>query len=89
MVSIQIQIVTRIRIHNLELRIRIRQKVPDPCGSESTILVLFTVFVIRVFFRQLFFAGVWIRIVWDDVGSCAECGTHRIVASEMVQDGKH
>jgi hypothetical protein len=37
--SIQFQIVTRIRIRNLELRIRIRQKVPDPCVSGSTTLI--------------------------------------------------
>jgi hypothetical protein len=35
-ISIQFQIVTRFR--NLELRIRIRQKVSDPCGSGSTTL---------------------------------------------------
>jgi hypothetical protein len=35
----QFQIVTWIRIRNLELQIRIRQKVPDTCGSGSTTLL--------------------------------------------------
>jgi hypothetical protein len=34
----QFQILTRIRIRNLELRIWIWQKVSDPYGSGSTIL---------------------------------------------------
>jgi hypothetical protein len=33
--SIQFWTLTRIRIRNLEFRIRIRQKVADPCGSGS------------------------------------------------------
>jgi hypothetical protein len=37
-ISIQFQIVTRIR--NLELRIRIRKKVSDPGGSGSTTLLV-------------------------------------------------
>jgi hypothetical protein len=37
--SIQFWTLTRIRIRNLEFRIRIRQKVPDPCGSGSTTLI--------------------------------------------------
>jgi hypothetical protein len=36
--SIQFWTLSRIRIRNLEFRIRIRQKVPDPCGSGSTTL---------------------------------------------------
>jgi hypothetical protein len=37
--SIQFWTLTRIRIRNLEFRIRIRQKVPDPFGSGSTTLL--------------------------------------------------
>jgi hypothetical protein len=37
--SFQFWTLTRIRIRNLEFRIR--QKVPDPCGSGSTTLVQF------------------------------------------------
>jgi hypothetical protein len=37
--SIQFWTLTRIRIRNLEFRIRIRQKVPDPYGSGSTTLL--------------------------------------------------
>jgi hypothetical protein len=32
-VQVQFRILSWIRIQNLELRIRIRQKVSDPCGS--------------------------------------------------------
>jgi hypothetical protein len=40
MILIQFRIQIRIRIHNLELRIRILQKVSDPYGSGSTTLLL-------------------------------------------------
>jgi hypothetical protein len=40
MIFSKIQVQFRIRIHNLELRIRILQKVSDPYGSGSTTLVI-------------------------------------------------
>jgi hypothetical protein len=39
-IYIQFQVLTRIRIRNLELWIRIPQKVSDPCGSGSTTRLL-------------------------------------------------
>jgi hypothetical protein len=38
-IYIQFQVLTRIRNRNLELWIRIRQKVSNPCGSGSTTLI--------------------------------------------------
>jgi hypothetical protein len=38
--KIKVQFRIRIRIHNLELQIRILQKVSDPYGSGSTTLVV-------------------------------------------------
>jgi hypothetical protein len=39
--KVQVQFRIQIRIHNLELRIRILKKVSDPYGSGSTTLVYF------------------------------------------------
>jgi hypothetical protein len=44
-IYIQFQILTRIRIRNLDLWIQIRQKVSDPYGSGSTSLLLSQVFL--------------------------------------------
>jgi hypothetical protein len=60
-VSIQFWTLTRIRIRNLEFRIRIRQKVPDPCGSGSTTLLFCIFFSILIQFE---FCSVY--LVSDD-----------------------
>jgi hypothetical protein len=44
MIFSKIQVQFRIRIHNLELRIWILQKVSDPYGSESKTLICTYVF---------------------------------------------
>jgi hypothetical protein len=72
MIFVKVQVQFRIRIHYLEFRIRIPQKVSDPCGSGSTTLtetILSKVNPIIVEFVIAAFGKIRIKL-WPRVSEC-------------------